>query len=92
MVELIWEERFKKIYKKWSNQHPELKALSSAGKDAMSEECAKNSNPAPGQNLQPHKHHPALTFAIQTWLNMTPSIPADKPLPVPGPVPHFCEL
>ena len=26
MVELIWEERFKKIYKKWSNQHPELKA------------------------------------------------------------------
>jgi mRNA interferase YafQ len=26
MVELIWEERFKKIYKKWSHQHPELKA------------------------------------------------------------------
>ncbi len=25
MVELIWEERFKKIYKKWSNLHPELK-------------------------------------------------------------------
>jgi len=26
MVELIWDERFKKIYKKWSHQHPELKA------------------------------------------------------------------
>ncbi|MDO9326041.1 MAG: type II toxin-antitoxin system mRNA interferase toxin, RelE/StbE family [Methanoregula sp.] len=25
MVELIWEERFKKTYRKWSNQHPELK-------------------------------------------------------------------
>ena len=25
MVELIWEERFKKIYKKWSSQHPDLK-------------------------------------------------------------------
>ena len=25
MVELIWDERFKKIYKKWSQQHPELK-------------------------------------------------------------------
>jgi mRNA-degrading endonuclease YafQ of YafQ-DinJ toxin-antitoxin module len=26
MVELIWDERFKKIYKKWIRQHPELKA------------------------------------------------------------------
>jgi len=26
MVELIWDERFRKIYKKWSHQHPELKA------------------------------------------------------------------
>jgi Txe/YoeB family toxin of Txe-Axe toxin-antitoxin module len=26
MVELIWDERFVKIYKKWSRQHPELKA------------------------------------------------------------------
>ena len=26
MVELIWDERFKKIYKKWFHQHPELKA------------------------------------------------------------------
>ena len=26
MVELIWDERFKKIYKKWSQQHPELGA------------------------------------------------------------------
>ena len=26
MVELIWDERFKKIYEKWSQQHPELKA------------------------------------------------------------------
>ena len=26
MVELIWDERFKKIYKKWVHQHPELKA------------------------------------------------------------------
>ena len=26
MVELIWDERFTKIYKKWSRQHPELKA------------------------------------------------------------------
>ena len=25
MVELIWDERFKKIYKKWSRQHPDLK-------------------------------------------------------------------
>jgi len=25
MVELIWEVRFKKIYKKWSKQHPELR-------------------------------------------------------------------
>ena len=25
MVELIWDERFKKIYKKWIHQHPELK-------------------------------------------------------------------
>jgi mRNA-degrading endonuclease YafQ of YafQ-DinJ toxin-antitoxin module len=27
MVELIWDDRFRKIYKKWSLQHPELKAL-----------------------------------------------------------------
>lgn len=26
MIELIWDERFKKIYKKWVRQHPELKA------------------------------------------------------------------
>jgi hypothetical protein len=26
MVELIWDERFKKIYKKWVRDHPELKA------------------------------------------------------------------
>ena len=26
MVELIWDERFKKIYKKWIRQHPELRA------------------------------------------------------------------
>ena len=26
MVELIWDERFKKIYKKWCRQHPELMA------------------------------------------------------------------
>jgi len=26
MVELLWDERFKKIYKKWLHQHPELKA------------------------------------------------------------------
>jgi mRNA-degrading endonuclease YafQ of YafQ-DinJ toxin-antitoxin module len=26
MVELIWDERFKKIYTKWIRQHPELKA------------------------------------------------------------------
>jgi len=26
MVELIWDERFIKIYKKWSRQHPELKS------------------------------------------------------------------
>jgi addiction module RelE/StbE family toxin len=26
MVDLIWDERFKKIYKKWVRQHPELKA------------------------------------------------------------------
>ncbi|MGB8219877.1 MAG: hypothetical protein WCE46_05780 [Methanoregula sp.] len=25
MVELVWDERFKKIYKKWSRQHPDLK-------------------------------------------------------------------
>jgi hypothetical protein len=26
MVELIWDDKFKKIYRKWSHQHPELKA------------------------------------------------------------------
>ena len=26
MVELIWDERFRKIYTKWARQHPELKA------------------------------------------------------------------
>jgi hypothetical protein len=26
MVELIWDERFKKIYSKWIRRHPELKA------------------------------------------------------------------
>jgi len=26
MVELIWDERFKKSYRKWIGQHPELKA------------------------------------------------------------------
>jgi hypothetical protein len=26
MVELIWDERFRKTYKKWVRQHPELKA------------------------------------------------------------------
>jgi addiction module RelE/StbE family toxin len=26
MVELIWDDKFKKAYKKWVNQHPELKA------------------------------------------------------------------
>ena len=26
MVELIWDEKFKKAYKKWVHQHPELKA------------------------------------------------------------------
>ena len=26
MVELIWDERFKKIYSKWIRDHPELKA------------------------------------------------------------------
>ena len=26
MVELIWDERFKKIYRKWVRDHPELKA------------------------------------------------------------------
>lgn len=25
MVELIWDERFKKIYQKWIRQHPDLK-------------------------------------------------------------------
>jgi Txe/YoeB family toxin of toxin-antitoxin system len=25
MVELIWDERFRKIYRKWIRQHPELK-------------------------------------------------------------------
>jgi len=24
MIELIWDDRFKKIYKKWCRQHPEL--------------------------------------------------------------------
>ena len=71
---------------------PEPGALSSAGKDAMIEERAKNSNPTSGQNLQPNKHHPTPTFAIVTWLNMTSIIPVDKPLPVPGPIPRFCEL
>ncbi|PKG31521.1 type II toxin-antitoxin system mRNA interferase toxin, RelE/StbE family [Methanoregula sp.] len=27
MVELIWDEHFKKLYTKWVRQHPELKAL-----------------------------------------------------------------
>ena len=27
MVELIWDERFKKIYSKWIHDHQELKAL-----------------------------------------------------------------
>ena len=67
-------------------------AMSSAGKDAMTEECAKNSNPGPCQSLQPHKHHHALTFAIQMRLNMTSSIPVDKPLNFLGHVPRFCEL
>jgi len=71
---------------------PELRALRSAGRDVTTEQCAKNSNPAHGQNLQPHKHHPALTFAVQTWLNMTSTIPVDKPLKIPGSVPRFCEL
>jgi Txe/YoeB family toxin of toxin-antitoxin system len=26
MAELIWDDRFKKIYRKWVRQHPELKA------------------------------------------------------------------
>ena len=26
MVEIVWDERFKKIYKKWVHQHPDLKA------------------------------------------------------------------
>jgi Txe/YoeB family toxin of toxin-antitoxin system len=26
MVELIWDDKFKKIFRKWSHQHPELKA------------------------------------------------------------------
>jgi Txe/YoeB family toxin of toxin-antitoxin system len=26
MVELIWDDKFKKIYRKWPHQHPELKA------------------------------------------------------------------
>ena len=26
MVEIVWDERFRKIYKKWVQQHPELKA------------------------------------------------------------------
>ncbi len=25
MVELIWDEQFKKIYRKWSHKHPDLK-------------------------------------------------------------------
>jgi hypothetical protein len=25
MIELIWDEKFKRIYRKWSHQHPELK-------------------------------------------------------------------
>ena len=70
----------------------ELRALRSAGKDAMTEEYAKNSNLAVGQNSQLHKHHPALTFAVPTWLNMTPIIPVDKPLKFPGSFPRFCEL
>ena len=24
MIELIWDEKFKRIYKKWSNKHPNL--------------------------------------------------------------------
>jgi hypothetical protein len=49
----------------------------------MTKRVYQNSNPAPGQNLHPHNHHPALPFAIKTWLHMTSSIPVDKPLPVP---------
>jgi hypothetical protein len=30
-------------------------------------------------------------FALQMRLNMTSSIPVDKPLCFPGPVPRFCE-
>jgi len=71
---------------------PEPGALSSAGKDAMIEERAKNSNPTSGQNLQPNKHHPVLTSAIQTLLNMTSLIPVDNPLQITGSVPRFCEL
>ena len=26
MVELIWDDKFKKNFRKWSHQHPELKA------------------------------------------------------------------
>jgi len=26
MIELVWDEKFKKAYKKWVHQHPELKA------------------------------------------------------------------
>jgi hypothetical protein len=55
------------------------KALGSVGKDTVTKKCAKNSDPASRRNPQPHKHYPVLTFAIQMRLNMTSSIPVDKP-------------
>jgi addiction module RelE/StbE family toxin len=24
MIEIVWDEKFKRIYKKWSNKHPDL--------------------------------------------------------------------
>jgi len=62
------------------------------GETLFSVPCSGITNPTSCQNLQPHKHHPALTFAIQKRLNMTSSIPVDKPLPVPGHVPVFLRI
>jgi hypothetical protein len=49
-------------------------------------------DPAFGQNPQRTKPHPALISDFQMRLNMTSSIPVDKPPCFPDPVPRFCEL